>query len=401
MLLRTVLLRIVPISNPLPSRSFPCADPSARSRRVPPRRPASLRQRPTPSQSRPSRPGCGSEPVAESYDQQFARARGLATSGQRDEAIALYIVDARAFAGQLRRAARPRPYLCVDGAAGRKPKPTCWRRPRGRRLCRCLVRARATCTCGAIVPQQAAEAYGQWQALSPTSRGLHRARSRLSRCRRLGGGQAQIRSGGRARRRYQGVDDYKASLQQRMRKPDAVLPEGYRGRLRMAQAPPISIRIASDWNDYEACRCDASSIAARSRWKCCARDRFESHDNAWALDAYVHSVDRAYANVRYQDGPTATCSPTRSGACELFQGVGNGWELSGSYDHLEFDGRHRHVRRRHRPLHRRLLPRYRALYVPAAVRRQPEPPWPGALLLRGQRRRLRRTRRRHRAATTR
>ena len=65
--------------------------------------------------------------------------------------------------------------------------------------------------------------------------------------------------------------------------------------------------------------------------------RFDINDNAWALDGYLNLWSRAYVNLRYQYGPQASLFPGRSWRTELFQGVGRGWELSASYDRLEFN----------------------------------------------------------------
>jgi YaiO family outer membrane protein len=45
---------------------------------------------------------------------------------------------------------------------------------------------------------------------------------------------------------------------------------------------------------------------------------------------------RAYANLRYQRGPQQDLFPGIYWRAEVFQGVGHGWELSGSYDRLDF-----------------------------------------------------------------
>ena len=64
--------------------------------------------------------------------------------------------------------------------------------------------------------------------------------------------------------------------------------------------------------------------------------RFSSTGNAWALDGYVDLWSHAYANLRYQRSPQADLFPGTSWRTEVFQGLGRGWELSGSYDRLDF-----------------------------------------------------------------
>jgi YaiO family outer membrane protein len=66
--------------------------------------------------------------------------------------------------------------------------------------------------------------------------------------------------------------------------------------------------------------------------------RFDTGDYALALDAYVDTWRRAYMNLRYQYAPNASVFPRDSYRAEVFQGIGKGWELSGSYDHLDFTG---------------------------------------------------------------
>ncbi|MDE2307461.1 MAG: YaiO family outer membrane beta-barrel protein [Xanthomonadaceae bacterium] len=65
-------------------------------------------------------------------------------------------------------------------------------------------------------------------------------------------------------------------------------------------------------------------------------DHFGTSDTAWALDGYVPLWSRAYANLRYQQGPGSGILPQQEWRAEVFQGVGRGWELSASVDHLHF-----------------------------------------------------------------
>lgn len=67
-------------------------------------------------------------------------------------------------------------------------------------------------------------------------------------------------------------------------------------------------------------------------------ERFGRNDHAWALDAYSRLWQGAYANLRYQQAPSERLFPGSSWRAEVFQGVGNGWELSVSKDSLGFDG---------------------------------------------------------------
>ena len=65
--------------------------------------------------------------------------------------------------------------------------------------------------------------------------------------------------------------------------------------------------------------------------------RWGQTDRAWAVDAYPRLWERAYANVRFQQAPNASLYPGTSWRAELYQGVGTGWELAVSHDHLGFD----------------------------------------------------------------
>lgn len=60
-------------------------------------------------------------------------------------------------------------------------------------------------------------------------------------------------------------------------------------------------------------------------------------DRAWALDAYPRLWDAAYANVRVQQAPQSLLYPGTSWRAEIYQGVGQGWELAASHDELRFD----------------------------------------------------------------
>jgi len=65
-------------------------------------------------------------------------------------------------------------------------------------------------------------------------------------------------------------------------------------------------------------------------------EHYGTHDNAWALDGYLPLWSRAYANLRYQQGPSSGILPKQEWRAEVFQGVAHGWELSASIDHLRF-----------------------------------------------------------------
>jgi YaiO family outer membrane protein len=63
---------------------------------------------------------------------------------------------------------------------------------------------------------------------------------------------------------------------------------------------------------------------------------FGETDHAWVVDAYPRLWQGAYANLRYQQALGAVLYPGVSWRAELYQGMGNGWELSASHDELGF-----------------------------------------------------------------
>ncbi|MCH7858878.1 MAG: YaiO family outer membrane beta-barrel protein [Candidatus Marinimicrobia bacterium] len=65
-------------------------------------------------------------------------------------------------------------------------------------------------------------------------------------------------------------------------------------------------------------------------------NRYDMGDEAILSDVYVHLWRRAYVNVRLQLAPGSKVLPKADIAGELFQGIGQGWELSGSYRRMNF-----------------------------------------------------------------
>ncbi|GAB3471846.1 hypothetical protein GCM10027321_44150 [Massilia terrae] len=64
--------------------------------------------------------------------------------------------------------------------------------------------------------------------------------------------------------------------------------------------------------------------------------RFGQEDYAWSLDAYTVLWQGAYANLRYQRSGAARLFPHNAGRAELYQSLGQGWEVSVSDDVLAF-----------------------------------------------------------------
>ena len=56
-------------------------------------------------------------------------------------------------------------------------------------------------------------------------------------------------------------------------------------------------------------------------------ERFDAAKSSRYFDAYLDLWSRAYANVRYQYSADAALYPDHAYRAEVFQGVGEGWEL--------------------------------------------------------------------------
>ncbi len=66
--------------------------------------------------------------------------------------------------------------------------------------------------------------------------------------------------------------------------------------------------------------------------------RFSLTDGGGAVDAYRVLWSRAYGNVRVVVAPGARVIPRLDASAELYQGVGDGWELSAGYRRLSYAG---------------------------------------------------------------
>lgn len=118
--------------------------------------------------------------------------------------------------------------------------------------------------------------------------------------------------------------------------PDAMMAGDYRWGLRTGIDHSMFSGNRADWTDSEISlrrKFERGSLALE--WL--QAHRFGRTNSAWALDGYATLWTRAYANVRYQHGPDDGILPQDAWRVELFQGVGQGWELSASVDHLRFN----------------------------------------------------------------
>ncbi len=186
-------------------------------------------------------------------------------------------------------------------------------------------------------PEDAVKAYGRWTAADPDDPRAYIARARAHRS--AGNLDAALADFGAARAHGapgSEIDQYLTSLQRRRQEPEAQVPDIYTWSASVSYDFSKFSTDRSDWHSYTA--------TIRRYWERGSlgveylRTReFDSSDYALALDAYVDLWKRAYANVRYQYSPNADLYPDDSYRVEIFQGAGKGWELSGSYDHMDFE----------------------------------------------------------------
>ncbi len=268
-------------------------------------------------------------------EQSLLRARTLATSGQKDAAIALYGAMLQESPGN------------SDVLLGRG-RTYAWMAqwPQAEADLQAVTAAHpdyadAWSALGDMYrwsdrPALAIQAYTRWTELSPADPAAALA---LARAYRAAGDPAAARDAIRTAG-ARGLDPAEVAallvtLQPRTDNPEATVPKGYRWSLRAGAEHTTFSPQRDAWNDAVIAlrrHFEHGSIALEMLHA----DRFGSRDMAWALDGYVPLWPRAYANLRYQHGPEGGLFADQSWRVEVFQGVGQGWELSGSYDRLAF-----------------------------------------------------------------
>lgn len=278
-------------------------------------------------------------PAVEGHEAKLLRARGLATSGdpaQREQALVLY--------GEMLQAspdnsdvllARGRTYAWMGRYAEAETD------------LRAVVDGKPGYADGWSAlgdmyqwsdrPQLAVEAYGRWLELVPTSspepliaRGrAHRAAGDLRAAR------ADFDAAGARGADPALVASLNDSTVPRLSAPDAMLADGYTWSMRAGIDRTTFSGGRDGWVD--------SNVTLRRKFERASlglellnANHFGRSNSAWALDSYVSLWARAYGNVRYQRGPSRGILPRYSWRTEVFQGVGRGWELSASVDHLRF-----------------------------------------------------------------
>lgn len=181
-------------------------------------------------------------------------------------------------------------------------------------------------------PRQAVDAYAHWVALAPRDPGAHIARGRALRdLGQLRAARADFDAAAALGAAPAEINDLRQSLQPRA----AELGGAYRWGVSLGWNHTGFTGGQPGWNDADLSLrryFSQGSIAL----ELLQADHFGSRDHALALDGYVPLWSRAYANLRYQQGPRSGVLPQQEWRAEVFQGVGQGWELSGSVDHLRF-----------------------------------------------------------------
>ena len=275
----------------------------------------------------------------EGYEAKLLRARGLATSGdpaQREQALALYgemlqsspdnsdvlLARGRTYAWMGRYAeAEADLRAVVEGKPGHADG---WS-------------ALGDMYLWSDRPQLAVEAYGHWVELVPTS--VPEPLIARGRAHRAAGDMGAARSDFDAAGARGADPALVASLNDstvlRLSTPDAMLADGYTWSLRAGIDRTTFSGGRDGWVD--------SGVTLRRKFERASlglellnANHFGRSNSAWALDSYVSLWARSYANVRYQRGPSSGVLPRYSWRTEVFQGVGSGWELSASIDHLRF-----------------------------------------------------------------
>ncbi|MEW6329871.1 MAG: YaiO family outer membrane beta-barrel protein [Pseudomonadota bacterium] len=184
-------------------------------------------------------------------------------------------------------------------------------------------------------PDSAVKAYGRWISAQPAESRAYLARAGAYRSMgNLAAARADLEMARARGASAAEVDRLLAALERRS-EPEAVRPEGFRWGASVGYSASSFSPDRDKWNEYNASLrryWDRGSLAVEYL----KANRFDLTDDAIALDAYIDLWLRAYANVRYQHSPDGVLYPEQSYRVELFQGAGQGWELSGSYDRLNF-----------------------------------------------------------------
>jgi YaiO family outer membrane protein len=272
----------------------------------------------------------------EGFDQKFLAARELALKGQRDAAIAAYSELLAVSPGNADvLLGRGRVYAWMGSWAAAEADLTA-------ATAAAPTYADAWSALGDMYlwsdrPQQAVQAYSRWSSLALDDPRPLIARGRAQRnAGNIAAARADFEAASQKGADAAAVKDYLASVERvGVKPPDAVRNSGYlwSGSLGVDYTDFASGGL--HWIDTVASvrrQFDAGSVAFEGL----TSHRFGTSDTAWAVDGYADLWRRAYVNLRFQEGTDAVLFPRTRWRAELFQGVGRGWELSASYDRLDF-----------------------------------------------------------------
>jgi YaiO family outer membrane protein len=181
-------------------------------------------------------------------------------------------------------------------------------------------------------PQQAVDAYSHWVTVAPRDPQAYIARGRALRdMGQLAAARADFDAAATLGANPADIANLRLSLLPRT----TSLSDGYNWGATLSWDHTGFTGGQQGWNDIDLSvrrYFTQGSLAV----ELLRSDHFGINDTAWALDGYVPLWYRAYANLRYQQGPSSGILPRQEWRAEVFQGVGHGWELSASIDHLRF-----------------------------------------------------------------
>lgn len=185
-------------------------------------------------------------------------------------------------------------------------------------------------------PAAAADAYGRWIEAEPGDPRPYIARAKAYRSQ---GKTNEARADFMAARDHGAppdeVEEYLLSLVERRAVQESVAPDEYKWSASLGYGGSGFAPPRGEWRDHGASvrrHFSRGSLAIEYL----GAERFDEYDYAFALDAYVDLWSRSYANLRYQYSPDKVLYPDNSYRVEIYQGVGKGWELSASHDHMNF-----------------------------------------------------------------
>ena len=181
-------------------------------------------------------------------------------------------------------------------------------------------------------PQQAVDAYSHWVTLAPRDPEAYIARGRAERdMEQLAAARADFDAAATLGANPAEIETLRQSLLPRT----TSLSGGYNWGASLSWDHTGFTGGQQGWNDVDLSLRRYFSHGSLAL-ELLRSDHYGTSDNAWALDGYVPLWSRAYANLRYQQGPSSGILPQQEWRAEVFQGVGRGWELSASVDHLQF-----------------------------------------------------------------